>query len=54
MIMKQILGVHGKTPNLAIHAELGLIAVNISHIGCLFGDYAVSGTFRTKLCKNDV
>jgi hypothetical protein len=24
MIMKQILGVHGKTPNLAIHAELGL------------------------------
>jgi hypothetical protein len=22
--MKQILGVHGKTPNLAIHAELGL------------------------------
>jgi hypothetical protein len=22
MIMKQILGVHGKTPNLAIHAEL--------------------------------
>jgi hypothetical protein len=24
MIMKQILGVHGKTPNLAIHAELEL------------------------------
>ena len=24
MIMKQILGVHGKTSNLAIHAELGL------------------------------
>ena len=24
MIMKQILGVHGKTPNLAIHATLGL------------------------------
>ena len=24
MIMKQILGVHGKIPNLAIHAELGL------------------------------
>jgi hypothetical protein len=34
MIMKQILGVHGKTPNLAIHAELGLeppILVNHMH-----------------------
>jgi hypothetical protein len=27
MIMKQILGVHGKTPNLAIHAELGLLVL---------------------------
>jgi hypothetical protein len=39
MIMKQILGVHGKTPNLAVHAELGLEPLCFKAFKLLFKYY---------------
>ena len=39
MIMKQILGVHGKTPNLAIHAELELEPLCLKAFKLMFKYY---------------
>ena len=36
MMMKNILGVHGKTSNLALHAELGLFPLCLKHLNLYF------------------
>jgi hypothetical protein len=40
MMMKNILGVHGKTSNLALHAELGLFPLCFKAFNKIYQDLA--------------
>ena len=54
MIMKNVLGVHGKTSNLAVHAELGLFPLCFKIFKLMFSYYIRLESLQQNDCNNNM